>query len=318
MAGPQIVGTPYHGRTLVPKYGFQHLQVLVDSGFPDIFITFPFGVINVLHNSCPRTMQGGLIPLKMNPMTAWMISNFIELQIFNRHLDWAKWRKQQSSGRRKTSLLLMYIGSMLYSMFNVEKGIVGALGQCTYWTKTMLKPKNKNRCLTSLIGVGKIGGTAMPCCMWWGDERGGATTLCSVPSEDKQGGSYIMLGPFHTLFKQKHKTMRQIVHERKTNAYWKPWKGGEKPIFTHGNWEHTHAHTHTHRRRQNECFGKTISIYNWSKIQVEWVVQKFLSHVLKKLIPYHWCNISIASWSRILAGRGGQGEGEDTHDTIAH
>jgi hypothetical protein len=30
--GPYIVGAPYHGGVLVPKYGFQHLQVLVHGG----------------------------------------------------------------------------------------------------------------------------------------------------------------------------------------------------------------------------------------------------------------------------------------------
>ena len=29
MGGPQIIGTPYHSEELVPKYGLQHLQILV-------------------------------------------------------------------------------------------------------------------------------------------------------------------------------------------------------------------------------------------------------------------------------------------------
>lgn len=62
--GPQNIRTPYHDGALVPKYGFQHLQELVDGGVIWLLNHLWSGVNNVLHYSRPRTMQGGLIPLQ--------------------------------------------------------------------------------------------------------------------------------------------------------------------------------------------------------------------------------------------------------------
>ena len=55
-----------------------------------------------------------------------------------------------------------------------------------HWTRTRLRSKTKNHCLTVVGGMGKIEGVAMPCSMWCGDERGGEMTLSSIPYGDER------------------------------------------------------------------------------------------------------------------------------------
>lgn len=58
----------------------------------------PSGVNNVMHNSWPSTMQGGLIPSNINSTTTWVCVDFMKLQIATHNLDWAIWRKRRSPG----------------------------------------------------------------------------------------------------------------------------------------------------------------------------------------------------------------------------
>lgn len=95
--GPQIIGTPYHGGALSLEYGFQNLQVLVDGGIPRLPNNPSPMVNNVVHNSCPRTMQGGSIPMNMNYTLAWVFSDFMELQTITHHLDCTILREKRQS-----------------------------------------------------------------------------------------------------------------------------------------------------------------------------------------------------------------------------
>lgn len=58
--GPQIIRTPDHGGALVPRYGCQHLQVLVDGGVPRLPNNSPLR--GQRHESWPSTMQRGQSP----------------------------------------------------------------------------------------------------------------------------------------------------------------------------------------------------------------------------------------------------------------
>ena len=137
----------------------------------------------------------------------------------------------------------------------LQKGTMGALGQCTHWTRTPLRFDIRNRVLGNKGGMGKIrggGGTTLSS-MLQGEDRWGAAKLCSDPCRDEQEGT-VVLCYVHL----KHN--KKIVQIQKQLHHW--WQ--EKYRWGK-NTQYTSKHKNKHPRTSKNYF-----IFTMLYVQFAW------------------------------------------------
>lgn len=167
MRGSSRVGRKSQGHPILVGYwsqnvGFNTFEYQLTAGFPGFLTTLPSGVNNIMHDSCPRTMQGGSIPINIVQQLGCSSISWSSKRSPTIWIAQSEEKKMVESRLKVDELLLMYIGSPLQSMFSsIEKGTVGALEQCTHWTKSSLRSRIRNRCLTAMVGVEKRSTCAM-------------------------------------------------------------------------------------------------------------------------------------------------------------